>query len=161
MFCSAFCFCLQQKLWFHCCFPFYSCCFSFMSHRWTCRRKRWSTSCLWRWVPWLYRDQRRVNKRATAQPRGGEGGLEVERTAKRGQEPRREEGIPPPSVQSCVMRSELREHPRPFVFYSQGDPLKSPSLHSYMEKTPATVNKRHTWEALIFTFQTPDHGPSS
>lgn len=51
--------------------------------------------------------------------------------------------------------------PGRLFFTAGGDPLKSPSLHSYMEKTPATVNKRQTWEALIFTFQTPDHGPSS
>lgn len=36
---------------------------------------------------------------------------EVERTANRGQDPRQEEGIPSPSVQSCLMRSGLREHP--------------------------------------------------
>lgn len=29
----------------------------------------------------------------------------------RGQEPRQEEGIPPPSAHSRLMRSELREHP--------------------------------------------------
>lgn len=49
---------------------------------------------------------------------------------------------------------ELGGTPLPF-FHSQRDLL---NLHSYMGQTHSTVNKTHTWEVLIFTFQTPDYG---
>lgn len=125
-------------------------------HRWTCRRKRWSTSCLWRLVPfWLYQDHRRVNKKKL-HPSGGVGEWgKWKRTTSKGQDQRQEEGIPSPSVQ---MRSGIEGTPLPFVFYSQGEPLKSPNLHSHMVKTLNTVNKRHSWEVFIFAFQTRDHG---
>lgn len=35
----------------------------------------------------------------------------MERTASKGQDPRQEEGIPSPSLQSCSVRSEARELP--------------------------------------------------
>ena len=59
----------------------------FLSHRWICRRKRWSTSCLWRSVPyWLHQEHSRVNKRlhnneGLEAEREGVGGGGVERTA--------------------------------------------------------------------------------
>lgn len=127
-------------------------------HRWTCRRKCWSTSCLWRLVPfWLYQDHHRVNKKKKKlHPSGGVGEWgKWKRTTSKGQDQRQEEGIPSPSGQ---MRSGIEGTPLPFVFYSQGELLKSPNLHSHMVKTLNTVNKRHSWEVFIFAFQTRDHG---
>lgn len=89
-------------------------------------------------------------------PSGGVGEWgKWKRTTSKGRDQRQEEGIPSPSLQ---MRSGIEGTPLPFVFYSQGELLKSPNLRSHMVETLHTVNKRHSWEVFIFAFQTRDHG---
>lgn len=58
---------------------------------------------------------------------GGREG-EVERTANRGQDPRQEEGIPSPSLQSCLMKRGVREHP--CLFLQPGRSAQEANLHS-------------------------------
>lgn len=121
----------------------------FVSRRWTCWRKRWSTSCLWRLVPyWLYQDGCRVNKKRLRPSEG----WEEEGSGKNGQKRLRSEtgrGDPVSFLTFLSDEEWIEGTPLPFFFllffYSKGDLLKTP--------TCTRIWKRHLLQLTKGTFE--------
>lgn len=106
--------------------------------RWTCRRKHWSTSCLWRLVSALDSIQ------AAAELIKGSvsgGSRKWKKQAVGVRIPDRKRG------------SRLLPYSGPDEEGTEGTPLRSSVKNT-------TVNKGNSWEVLIITFQTPDRVPA-